>query len=216
MLAPFATLFSGIVDAEMNLTSNYTGYANEEYDALMEAVYYLTYFDQITSADFASFANYASAEEFQAVLDACSAVYEKYGVKTSNVAAGRATLLNEAEKILVEDMAIIPVVFNKTATLQAKAISKISSDMFIAYDLQNTKLKDYEEYVKNYEQVYAFKTFYRCSCGHDNEADSMSYKDTAYLLTECSKCGKPLTTKNIFGLYPFYLRKSEAAAENAQ
>jgi hypothetical protein len=38
----------------MNLTSNFTGYANEEYNTLMEAVFYLTYFDKITSADFAS------------------------------------------------------------------------------------------------------------------------------------------------------------------
>ena len=211
ILAPFATLFSGIVDADMNLTSNFTGYYNEEYDALMEAVYYLTYFEQITSADFASFANYASAEEFQAVLDACAAVYEKYGVKTSNASAGRALLLNEAEKILVADMAIIPVVFNKTATLQSDAVSKISSDLFVAYDMQKVKLKDYEELVENMEKVYAFKTFYKCSCGHENEADALSYKEKEYLLTECSKCGKALSTDKIIGLYPFYLRKSEAA-----
>lgn len=216
MLAPFATLFSGITDTEMNLTSGFTGYANEEYNALMEAVFYLTYFDKITSADFASFANYASAEEFQAVLDSCSAVYEKYGVKTSDVAGGRAILLNEAEKILVEDMAVVPVVFNKTATLTRDEISKISTDMFAAYDMQNVKMKDYEAYVENYEKVYAFKTFYHCSCGHDNEADSMSYSDKEYLVKECSKCGKALTTDNIVGLYPFYLRMADAAAENVQ
>jgi hypothetical protein len=82
--------------------------------------------------------------------------------------------------------------------------------------MQNVKMKDYEAYVENYEKVYAFKTFYHCSCGHDNEADSMSYSDKEYLVKECSKCGKALTTDNIVGLYPFYLRMADAAAENAQ
>lgn len=220
ILAPFATLFSGVVDADMNLVSHYTGYANEDYDALMEAVYYLTYFDSISSADYASFANYASAEEFQTLLDACSAVYTQYGVKTSDVKNGRTTLLHEAEKILIEDMAIVPVVFNKTATLESKDISNVTSeflktytDLFTAYDLQKVKLKNYKDYVINFEQIYSGKTFYVCSCGHQNEADALSSKKSYYLITECAKCGKALTTDDILGQYPFYLRKADAKSE---
>jgi ABC-type oligopeptide transport system substrate-binding subunit len=223
MLAPFATLFSGIVDQDMNLDNHYTGYCNESYNDLMEAIFYLPYFDRISSADYLSFANYASAEEFQAVLDACSAIYKQYGVSTSSVDAARSTLLHEAEKMLINDMAIIPVVFNQTATLEGKKVSKITSewftdytDYFTAYNLEKTKFKNYEDHVKHLEQVYAAKTFYVCpSCGHQNEANALSSNHKEYLLTACSKCGAALSTDNIFGQYPFYLRKADAMkAEN--
>lgn len=210
MLSSFAVPFSGIVDENMNLTSGYSGYANDEYDMLFEAIYYLPYFNSITSADYASFANYESADEFQAILDACSAVYTQYNINTNNATAGRTTLLHEAEKILMDDMVVIPVVFNKTATLQNKAVSGISSDLFTAYNFQKTTLKNYKNYVSTYEQLYAFKTFYVCSCGHQNEAEGLSYDAKKYTITTCEKCGNALTTDNIVGLYPFNMRITDA------
>ncbi|MBQ7339007.1 MAG: hypothetical protein IJW40_11230 [Clostridia bacterium] len=213
MLAPFATLFSGIVDEEMNLVPGYTGYQSETYDKLVEAIYYLTYFDSITSANYTSFASYETAEEFQTILDNCSAVYSQYGISTSNVAAGRTALLHEAEKMLVDEMVIIPVVFNQTATLQSDLLSKITADYFVAYDFQKVKLKNYEDYIENLEQAYSFKTFYVCdSCGHMNEANALSTKEDDYLLTACSKCSAALTMDDILGQIPFYSRIKEAMA----
>ena len=61
--------------------------------------------------------------------------------------AARATVLHDAEKALMEDMPIIPIIFNQTATLASKEISKYSVDYYGAYNFSKLKLKDYEAYV---------------------------------------------------------------------
>lgn len=203
VLAPFATLFSGMVDSEMNLTAHYSGYTNPEYDALIEAVYYLPYINTVTALDYARYGSYNSADEMQAVLDACKAIYTKYGVDTAKVDAGRAILLHEAEKMLVDEMAVIPVVFNKTATLQSDALSKVKSDLFSAYNFQKTVLKDYEDYVEQFELVYSGKALYRCSkCGWEILVDAGAAKED--LPTKCGKksCADKFSDSEIFGVFP--------------
>lgn len=156
LLAPFATEFSGLVDVEFNTIPHYTGYSSQTYDDLIEAVYYLNYYHQISAENYASFVIYNSAEEFQTVLDRVKAVYDKYGIDTEkNLANGRATLLHEAEKLLMEEMPAIPVVFNKTATLSSGKISGVKTDRYTSYRLAKTKLKNYQDYLAEFEAIYA-------------------------------------------------------------
>ena len=73
---------------------------------------------------------YAS-EEYNALID--KAFAEKNLKK-------RATILHEAEKLLIEDMPVVPVVFNKTAIL-AEGIKGIDVDYFGLFNFNKAKLK---------------------------------------------------------------------------
>ncbi len=65
----------------------------------------------------------------------------------------RASLLHEAEKILIEtDMAVIPVIFNQNATLVHDDLSKVKFDFYGNAIFTKTKLKDYELYVPAEEE----------------------------------------------------------------
>ncbi len=59
----------------------------------------------------------------------------------------RATILHDAEKILMEDLPVIPIVFNQTAYLQSKDLSKVKTTYYGTFVFTNTKLKNYELYV---------------------------------------------------------------------
>lgn len=59
----------------------------------------------------------------------------------------RATILHEAEKKLLDDMAIIPIIFNQNATITSKDLSKISVDYYGFVNFKKAKLKDYELYI---------------------------------------------------------------------
>lgn len=59
----------------------------------------------------------------------------------------RAAILHEAEKILLEDMPIIPIIFNQTATLESKELSKTKMSYYSTPIFTKTKLKDYLNYV---------------------------------------------------------------------
>lgn len=61
--------------------------------------------------------------------------------------AGRAALLHEAEDILIADMPIIPIVFNKTVTMQSKDLSSVSSTYYGTSIFTKAKLKDFEKYI---------------------------------------------------------------------
>ena len=62
-------------------------------------------------------------------------------------ATTRATLLHEAEDILVADMPIIPIVFNQSATMQSKELSNIEFTYYQIAVFTKTKLKDFEKYI---------------------------------------------------------------------
>ena len=62
-------------------------------------------------------------------------------------ATARATLLHEAEDILVADMPIVPIVFNQSATMQSKELSKIEFTYYQVAVFTKTKLKDFEKYI---------------------------------------------------------------------
>lgn len=61
--------------------------------------------------------------------------------------AGRAALLHEAEDILIADMPIIPIVFNKTVTMQSKDLSSVSSTYYGTSIFTKAKLKNFEKYL---------------------------------------------------------------------
>ena len=82
-----------------------TGYANAEYDALIEKAY-----------------NEADAD-------------------------ARAELLHEAEKILLEDMPVIPLTFGQTHYYLAKGIKKVDVGYYGYPIFTRTKLKNYQDYL---------------------------------------------------------------------
>ena len=59
----------------------------------------------------------------------------------------RAEILHEAEELLLEDMVVIPVVFNENAVLISKELSKVEFTYFGTPRFKKTKLKNYKKYV---------------------------------------------------------------------
>jgi len=60
--------------------------------------------------------------------------------------------LKNAEKLLMEEMPIIPLVFNQTAVFTAKGISKVKVDGLGNLNFTNVKLKKYEKYLPEVEE----------------------------------------------------------------
>lgn len=158
MLSSFAFNFSGMVDDDFNMVSHLTGYNSEKYNAIIDAIYYLPYYNSISAKDYGSFMMYESEEAFQAVLDSVGAVYNEYGINLNKQADARATLLHKAEELLMQEMPVIPVVFNKNATLTTKSLSGVDTDYYTAYQFKGAKLKNYEAFLLHFEQyIYAAK-----------------------------------------------------------
>lgn len=59
----------------------------------------------------------------------------------------RAELLHQAEKLLIDEMPVIPIIFNQNATLTSKDLSKVSSTYYCPAIFTKTKLKDYQQYI---------------------------------------------------------------------
>lgn len=59
----------------------------------------------------------------------------------------RTSMLHEAEEMLMDDMPVIPVIFNKTATMTSKELSKVKYTYYGTPVFTKTKLKDYQDYV---------------------------------------------------------------------
>lgn len=77
---------------------------------------------------------------------------EEYNEKMEEVfeatdAETRAALLHEAEAILMEDLPVIPIVFNQNATLVSDELSKYEFTYYGTPVIKKMKLKDYELYV---------------------------------------------------------------------
>lgn len=62
-------------------------------------------------------------------------------------ASERATILHEAEALLVKTVPVIPVLFNQSATLKSRDLSGVKVDYYGAYDFSGAKLKNYEDYI---------------------------------------------------------------------
>lgn len=166
MLSSFALGFSG--SATMDENSDYTqnthitGYNSSAYNNLMEAIYFIPYYTKLEASPAPSvFENpdtnpyfgfgFETYEEYIATYNAITEIYATYEItpteKSSKWEAQKATLLHEAEKLLLEDMPVIPIVFNKNATLtNTKYLSGIKRNYYAPALFTKTKLKNYAKY----------------------------------------------------------------------
>ena len=78
------------------------------------------------------------SEEYNAKIEAAFAEKD---------VAKRATLLHEAEQILMNDLPVIPIIFNQNAHVTSKELSKIKYTYYGTPIFTKTKLKDYIKYV---------------------------------------------------------------------
>lgn len=70
-----------------------------------------------------------------------SAFYKRYDLDE------RAAILHEAEGILLNDMPVIPIVFNKTITMKSKDLTKVKYSYYGCPIFTKAKLKNYEDYI---------------------------------------------------------------------
>ena len=63
----------------------------------------------------------------------------------------RAEILHEAENMLMEDMPVIPIVFNQTKTLMSKDLTKVTTTYYGTFNFNKAKLKDYQLYIPTEE-----------------------------------------------------------------
>lgn len=104
----------------------------------------------------------ANAADQTTLKDAIQAVFDANNidpsVKLSKQSALRSTLLHKAEEMLLNDLPVIPVIYNQNATLTSKSLSKVSSTYYCVADFQKAKLKNAASYVdENGESI--FKNF---------------------------------------------------------
>ena len=154
VLSGFAKPFAGMKFDMENyiLQPHRTGYDSEEYNNLMEAIYYVPYFanlDRETSSDFLGI--YDTVEEFQAVYDAVKAVYDANGITPSNEVSDwrkqKAALLHKAEELLLTDLPIIPVLFNQHASAyNSDLLTDVSSNYYVPELFTDATIKDYLDY----------------------------------------------------------------------
>ncbi len=152
MLSGFARDFSGM-PLNMDATDgNYvqphvTGYDDADYNAIIEAVYQIPY------------------AATKGVSDAVQAVYTANNITpttdSDKWADQKATLLHAAETKLMQDLPIIPVVFNKNAVLVHKDLSRVSATYYTPANFQKTKLKGYKDYfyTEDGESISIFADF---------------------------------------------------------
>ena len=67
--------------------------------------------------------------------------------------AKRAAILYEAEKMLLEEMPVIPVIFNVDAYMVGGGLSKVGDMWFGMRDFTDTKLANYAELKPGYEEL---------------------------------------------------------------
>ncbi|MBQ9131422.1 MAG: hypothetical protein IJX62_02980 [Clostridia bacterium] len=180
MLSNFALPFSGMalnIDTKENiyeLMPNTTGYNSEAYNNLMEAIYYIPYFAELTAKledsetadDFSFLGLYESKAEYMAVYNAVKKIYQDNGItpttKSAEWSKQRATLLHKAEAMLLEDMPIIPIVFNKNAVMGSSAVNKVKASYYAPCNFVDSTFKKYAEYTyldKNGTPVSIFEEF---------------------------------------------------------
>lgn len=77
--------------------------------------------------------------------DEYTALIEKIYMTSST--KEQAKLLHEAEAMLLEDMPVIPLLFNQTATLKSRSLSKVELSYYGTGIFNRTNLKNWEDYL---------------------------------------------------------------------
>ncbi len=87
----------------------------------------------------------------QTLKVAIEEIYAANGItpstKESDWSKQKATLLHKAEEILMEDLPVIPVVYNQNAVLVHKDLSRVQATYYAPATFQKTRLKGYKKYV---------------------------------------------------------------------
>lgn len=92
----------------------------------------------------------AKLADARTLYEIVSAIYAENGItpstKTSDWTKQKAVLLHKAETILLEDMPVIPVIFNQNAVIVSKDLTKVSNTYYIPAYFRKTNLKNYKDY----------------------------------------------------------------------
>ena len=84
------------------------------------------------------------------LYDIILGIYKDNGIeaskKSSDWTKQKAILLHAAEKILMKDLPVIPVVFNQNAVMISGELTKVTSTYYIPAYFRKTNLKNYDEY----------------------------------------------------------------------
>ncbi len=92
----------------------------------------------------------AASADGRTLYEIITAIYAENGItpskKSSDWTAQKATLLHKAETILMNDMPVIPVLFNQNAVMVSKELTKVTSTYYIPAYFRKTNLKKYDEY----------------------------------------------------------------------
>ncbi len=162
VLSSYAKSFSGmaLADGTYAQTSHHTGYDSAAYNKLMEAIYFLPYFSSLTENDYKAFGDELyTAEAFKQLYNDIRAIYQENGITPTNNekewAAQRAKLLHKAEELLMKDLPVIPIVFNKNGILASDKLSEISSSYCTPYNFTKTVLADHTSYTVSYKTLDA-------------------------------------------------------------
>lgn len=163
MLSGFAIGFSGsnLVD-EYDPHCHITGYNSSAYNDLMEAIYFLPYFSEFEADPSETIFEkeetnrylgfgFETKDAYLDVYQRIKAVYDAYGItpdgNVENQTKQKAFLLHKAEELLMNDMPVIPVVFNQNAILiNDKYLSGVTTKYYSPSDFKKTKLKKYKKY----------------------------------------------------------------------
>ena len=153
VLANFASSFSGSAVNVNNFDQknpNSTGYDSEEYNNLIEAVYYVPYFASLSEDDWDFLGIYNNKNEFKSAYNTLEKIYEDAGITPSknpdDWAAQRATLLHKAEKLLMIDVPVIPIVFNQNAILMSEELTDVSSNYYMPAIFTKTDVKNFDRF----------------------------------------------------------------------
>ncbi|MBQ9773649.1 MAG: hypothetical protein IJW30_03200 [Clostridia bacterium] len=140
-----------VVDYTYELGTHLTGYDSERYNLLMEAVYYIPYFKNLKNTDYDFLGDdFYTPDEFKTLHAQLKTIYKEYNITVTDDedewAEQRTKLLHAAEKLLMKDMPVIPIVFNQNAVLVSEDLKKIDATYYSPMGFTKMKLKDYLDY----------------------------------------------------------------------
>ena len=103
----------------------------------------------------------------QTLKNAIEAIYADNQItpskKESDWKRQKSTLLHKAEEMLMDDLPVIPVVYNQNAILIHEDLSKVEATYYAPAYFRKTKLKDYEDYFyyseEDGKEISIFKSF---------------------------------------------------------
>ena len=92
----------------------------------------------------------AASADGRTLYEIITAIYSENGItpskKSSDWTKQKAILLHKAETILLNDMPVIPVLFNQNAIMVSDQLTKVTSNYYIPAYFRKTNLKKYTDY----------------------------------------------------------------------